>query len=184
MTQNATALLAVGRMTKIMSETAAARNELAPYCEGIGMDIGFGGDAIVPHAWTMDMPQPYTNVGGNKQMFKGDCRDLGFLCDETLDWLYSSHLIEDFLYPEIREILTEWRRVLKPGGLLITLAPDEKVYSAHCRETGQDYNLAHKNDDFSLKTFREPLAAVGNWEIVKEIPLFNTYSWALVARKV
>lgn len=90
-----------------MSETRAARNELAPYCEGIGMDIGFGGDAIVPTAWTMDQYQPYTNVGGDKQMFRGDCRVLSFLCDETLDYLYSSHLIEDFLYPEIEQILRE-----------------------------------------------------------------------------
>lgn len=166
-----------------MSETAAAREILAPHCVGRGIDIGFGGDPIVPDALTFDMPKPYTNVGGATQLLRGDARDLGFICDEVLDYVYSSHLVEDFTYAELVPILREWRRVLKPGGKLVVLAPDEQIYRAHCVKTGQPYNDAHRNNDFSLKKFRRPLTMAGMWQIDLEIPLLNTYSWAIVARK-
>ena len=32
------------------SETSAVRDLLAPYCAGDGLDLGYGGDPIVPHA--------------------------------------------------------------------------------------------------------------------------------------
>ncbi len=169
-----------------MSETAAARPYLAKYCsEPLGMDIGFGGSAIVPHAITFDQVQPYTNVGGDKQMLRGDCRDLSFMCDESLSWLYNSHLIEDWLWQDIPPIIREWRRVLKTGGLWITCCPDEPIYSTHCKASGQDYNLAHKNADFTLATFKERVVnTTGPWEIVMENPLVNTYSWLLVCKKL
>lgn len=167
-----------------MSETALARPILAPYCQGLGLDLGFGGDAIVPHALTFDTDPPYTHVGGDKQILKGHCRDLGFLCDESMDYLYSSHLLEDFWFAETQEILTEWRRVLKTGGLLVTCCPDQAVYVKHCEKTGQPYNMAHKEPTFSLSTFTEVVMRTGVWEVVYEDPLVATYSFHSVLRKV
>jgi SAM-dependent methyltransferase len=168
-----------------MSETAVARADLAPFCTGIGIDIGFGGDPIVPDALTFDMPTPYTSVGGCKQILRGDARDLSFLCTGSLDYVYSSHLVEDFTYSDQIDLMIEWRRVLKSGGLLIIYCPDEAVYAAHCAATGQDYNLAHKERDFSLDTFiRRALYPSGLWEVIHQVPLVNTYSWELVAKKL
>lgn len=167
-----------------MSETSAARHLLAPHCVGLGLDLGFGGDPITPEAVTFDQPQPYTSVGSTRQVLRGDCRNLHFICDNAFDYVYSSHLIEDFLWTDIPAIVQEWRRVLKPGGAWVTLCPDEPVYSKHCRDTGQPYNLAHKNADFTLDEFKKRiLPATGPWEIVAECPLLNTYSWYLVCRK-
>lgn len=171
---------------KSMSETAIARPYLAKFCqEPLGIDIGFGGDAIVPHALTLDQYTPYTNVGGDKQILRGDCRDLSGFCDDSLSWVYQSHVLEDWTWDEIPAIVREWRRVIKPGGLWVNCCPDEPIYSKHCRETSQPYNLAHKNNDFTLATFKERiLSQTGPWEIVYENPLVNTYSWMLVCRKV
>lgn len=167
-----------------MSETALARPILAPYCQGLGLDLGFGGDAIVPHALTFDMPQKYTTVGGDPQILQGDCRDLGFIRDGVLDFCYSSHLLEDLWFHELEATIREWRRVLKMGGVLVTCCPDQAVYVKHCEKTGQPYNQAHKEPSFSLSTFTEVVMRTGAWEVVYEDPLVATYSFHSVLRKI
>lgn len=137
-----------------MSETAKARPRLSEFCIGSGLDIGFGGDSIVPWAITMDMDKPYTQVGSNPQQLYGDCRVLPFLSG-SLDFIYSSHLIEDFYWNEIKLILNEWIRVLKPSGKIILYQPDQQAYLEHCKKTGQGIgNQNHKEQDFSLSAFK------------------------------
>lgn len=170
-----------------MSETAASREILAPYCaEPLGWDIGFGGDPVVPHAIAFDMPRPYTKVGDGQQILRGDCRDLYMGCDGAAPWIHSAHLLEDFSYTELATvIIPEWRRVLKQGGLLITNCPDQQKFLAHCAATGQGINCAHLEADFSLHTFKaRVLAHTGEWETVLEVPEHGAYSWLLVCKKV
>ncbi len=167
-----------------MGETNVNRIILSPYCKGLGLDLGFGGDAIVKNAITFDMPIPYTNVGLDKQIMRGDCRNLSMFCDESLDYIYHSHLIEDFVWKDIIPIIWEWRRVLKYGGLLITCAPDEQIYSNYCKKNNHPYNMAHKNKDFSLEAFKSQIIEnTGSWEALYECSLINTYSWHLVLKK-
>lgn len=168
-----------------MSETKAARSVLSRFCNGLGLDIGFGGSAIVESAITFDMPQPYTFLEErHKQILQGDCRHLEFICNNVLDYIYSSHLLEDFTYAELIPILTEWRRTLKPGGLLVINCPDQQKYVKHCQITGQGYNSAHKENDFSLETFKKTAHQVGQWNQIFEQPEAGAYSWYLVLEKV
>lgn len=170
--------------TGLCSETTHGRPFLAKYCRGLGLDIGFGGDPITPTALTMDQWQPYTQVGGQKQVLRGTATDLSMFCDESLDFIYSSHLLEDFAYEVLVNILREWRRVLKVGGLLVTNCPDQRRFLAHCATTGQGINLAHYEPDFSIQTFRDRvLAKTGPWEEVFVEPDAKPYSWYLVVRK-
>lgn len=168
-----------------MSETALARPLLTEFfTERPILDVGFGGTACHPEALTFDMAQGYcASLEGHAQFLKGDCRDLSFLCDGVIGTLYSSHLLEDFYFGEMEKILAEFRRVLKVGGTLITVCPDQQVYAAHCARTGQPYNEAHREPHMSLSTFSEVVNRVGNWETLLEIPLVNTYSFISVLRK-
>ena len=126
------------RLGSTMSETSAARSVLAPYCVGLGLDLGFGGSAISPTAITFDMPQMYCpSLEGHRQHLRGDATNMPFICDEAFDYIYSSHLIEDFYYDELIGIISEWRRILAPGGVLVLNAPDQKKFLAHCDATGQ-----------------------------------------------
>jgi len=167
-----------------MSETSKCRPLLSPYCQGIGMDVGFGGEKIVNSSWAFDMPTPYTNVGSHRQQLRGDCRSFPFLCDNALDYIYSSHVLEDFTYPELVSIILEWRRVLKPEGVIVTNCPDQQRFLKHCAATGQRTNDAHKEQDFSLQSFKERvLSQTGPWETIFELENFQEYSWLQVISK-
>ncbi len=165
------------------SETSKCRPRLAPYCTGYGVDLGFGGDPITPQAIAVDLPQPYTQVGARPVQLGGDATQLTWFADGVLDFVYSSHLLEDFV--AVGPVLAEWLRVLKPGGRLIIFCPDEQVFRRHCAATGQWYNEHHVHADFSLAFVKRELAALGQpYRIVHEVPLVDLYSWELVIEKL
>lgn len=166
---------------KYPSETSKCRPRLAKYCIGNGVDLGFGGDAITPSAVRVDFPRPYATTEGQPVQLGGDCQNLEWFRDGCLDYIYSSHLLEDF--EDTEAVLKEWLRVLKTGGLLIIFCPDEQVYRRHCKDTGQYYNQCHKHADFSLQKVKGILAKLGQNHIVYEKPLVDVYSWDLVAKK-
>ena len=166
-----------------MSETSIARNVLSPFCNGFGIDIGFGGDAITENAITFDLPNPYRKDKG-KQILRGDCRNLDFICNDVFDYVYSSHLLEDFTYEELPSIIKEWRRILKTGGLFIVNCPDQQRFISHCKKTGQPLNHSHKEKDFSLQTFKAIVEKVGLWQTVFVEPKIGDYSWYLVLKKI
>lgn len=163
------------------SETSKCRPRLAQFCVGNGLDLGFGGDAITSAAVRVDFPTPYSRTAGQPVQLGGDCLNLEWFRDNCLDYVYSSHLLEDF--EDTEAALKEWLRVLKPGGLLIIFCPDEQVYRRHCAETGQYYNENHKHANFSLRKVKEILASLGQNDIVHDDPLVDVYSWELVLRK-
>lgn len=164
-----------------LSETSKCRARLAPYCIGNGLDLGFGGDAITESAVRVDFANPYSRTAGQPVQLGGDCLNLEWFRDGSLDYVYSSHLLEDF--KDTAAALREWLRVLKPGGLLILFCPDEQKYRTHCKKTGQYYNEYHKHEDFSLSKVKQILASLGQRCVVHENPLVDAYSWELVIKK-
>ena len=164
------------------SETSKCRARLAPYCVGYGVDLGFGGDPIAPHVIRVDLPSPYANTGASPVQLGGDCANLVWFRDGTLDFVYSSHLLEDFI--DTRAVLVEWLRVLKPGGRLIIFCPDEQRFRAHCTRTGQTYNPNHKHAHFSLAYVESLLAQIGGTRVLLRNPDVDIYSWDLVVEKL
>jgi predicted SAM-dependent methyltransferase len=172
-----------GATPRDMSETSKHRDWFLPYTQGHGMDVGFGGDALTTNCITFDMPQPYTSVGTSAQHLGGDARKIP-LKNDTLDWLYNSHLIEDFTYGDQIPMVQEWLRVLKPGGKLLILAPDQQRFLAHCAATGQSINDNHKEADYSRKTFKKRVLKTGNIRArVAAEEDFTDYSWGIVLEK-
>lgn len=57
---------------------------------------------------------------------KTDCKKLPFE-DKTVDLIEAHHLIEHYAYTEHKEVLTEWWRILKPGGMLVIECPNIDV---------------------------------------------------------
>lgn len=50
--------------------------------------------------------------------------DLHFFEDNTVDLLYASHVLEYFDNDEVKNILKEWRRVIKVDGIIRIAVPD------------------------------------------------------------
>jgi SAM-dependent methyltransferase len=83
------------------------------FCQGKGLDIGYGGDLITASCRPWDMEH-------------GDAQYLRYLNDSAFDFVYSSHTLEHMVDAGIA--LGNWWRVLKPGGFLILYIPHRDFY--------------------------------------------------------
>jgi len=164
-----------------ISETSKIRYNVVKFLkpETIGLDLGFGGDSIVPWAINIDLNKKYTNVGNNIQHIYGDARKLNWFNDNTIDFIYSSHLLEDFENTE--EILIEWIRVIKPGGYLILYLPNEKRYRDHCNKIGERSNEHHKILDMSSDYINKILRNINKSKTINIIE--HGYSFLIVDMK-
>lgn len=119
-----------------------------PYLVGNGVDIGSGGWPVVPWAIQIEQPSEQFKHYTNGRNVPADTEWLGDICnlpfkDGVLDWVYSSHLIEDFckedtdLYPiNWYRLFREWKRCLKPGGVMVILVPDKELWQAYLDRGG------------------------------------------------
>jgi len=174
-----------------MSETARSRDRLCQFVEynWLGVDVGYGGDPFLPDSICFDLPTPYTKVGHHPQHLAGDCRALPFL-DGSLDYIYSSHLIEDFYYHEQVEIIFHWATKLQFGGRLLLVAPDQPKFLQHCKNTGQPTNAAHKEPDYTFGNFVQRVLLPVNQRLypvvldrIYGVEDIDDYSWELVLEK-
>ena len=167
-----------------LSETDKVRDVLSRFCKGDGLDLGFGGSAIMPTAITVDMEHgPYTNLNGDPQHLHGDARDLYWFQNDSLDYVYSSALLEDFEPHSMLSVLKEWLRVIRPGGNLILYLPDEQAYQNYCASIGEVSNPGHQNPDLNLEWFKENMVAHLDVEVIHQEKLSGEYMFEIVLRK-
>ena len=66
---------------------------------------------------------------------KTDVSDLSMFEDKSVDLIYTCHVLEYFDRIQVKDVLKEWRRVLKPKGILRIAVPDfeamVKVYQQY-----------------------------------------------------
>ena len=86
----------------------------AAYLSGRVLDIGCGADPVVPHADPFDKAQGDANT------------ILRYLQPGTYDTVHSSHCLEHMENPTAA--LRDWWQLVRPGGHLITVVPDEDLY--------------------------------------------------------
>jgi SAM-dependent methyltransferase len=150
-----------------MSETSLCRHITVPFCQGNGCDVGSGGDPVVPWAIQVDLPDEafiqygHAHDGTMPIQYRGDARNLPFK-DATMDFVYSSHLIEDF--EDWTIVLEEFARVLKHGGNLIVMVPDRKLFRAAVAG-GQNDNASHRHE-FHVGELTDWARMRGGFEVV------------------
>ena len=66
----------------------------------------------------------HIDAGDYKHLNYDSIFDLSHFEDNTVDLIYASHIIEYFDRQQVPRLLAEWRRVLKPGGVLRAAVPN------------------------------------------------------------
>lgn len=129
------------------SETSKVRHWVKPYCVGKGCDVGFGGDKVMKvNCDGIDFEQPYTKTGKDKVDIACDVIHNEIpVPDNTYDYVYTSHLIEDFVNTD--DALRKFIRILKSGGNLILVFPDQPKYEVYCKQIGIAMNPYHVHPD-------------------------------------
>lgn len=109
------------------------------YCLGKGIDIGYGGDIVVPGCLGWDFEH-------------GDAQYMRRVKEHSFDFVYSSHTLEHMFDPSIS--LINWWRILRPGGFLIIYIPHRDLYEKK-KVLPSKFNPDHKQF-FLLDRDEEP----------------------------
>jgi len=155
--------------------------EVVPYLRGQGVDLGAGDFKILPHAISVDnMHHAVFGHTVRPDVFIQDAADLSVFGSQTMDFVYSSHLLEHMVDP--KACLKEWYRLVKPGGYLILYLPHEDLYPK-MGENGANPDHKHNlNNDMVIKWMEENSA----WDLM-ENQVRNQdreYSMLLVFKKL
>ena len=105
------------------------------------------GTLLLPGYINCDMYDPAAEV-------HCDARKLPFETD-SIDEIYTSHLVEHFDFQEAWNVLREWIRVLRPGGTLILETPN--LYTS-CKRFAEFYETGNQQGCISMYShfFSEP----------------------------
>jgi SAM-dependent methyltransferase len=95
---------------------------LQAYFRGCGLDIGGALDPLLLYREFFPLMQDVSTWDWDQ----GDAQYLHGVDDESYDFVHSSHCLEHMRDPA--EALANWFRVVKPGGHLVALVPDEDLY--------------------------------------------------------
>lgn len=92
------------------------------YFAGNGIDVGCGDDPLGQYA------PLFPKMGSVREwdLADGDAQELPGVEPASLDWLHSSHCLEHLRHP--LAALARWCEVVRPGGHLVVIVPDEDLY--------------------------------------------------------
>jgi SAM-dependent methyltransferase len=112
-------------------ETAKTRWRAVPYTRGKGLDLGCGNEKLwdTKNVIGIDSCKDAELFGHiiNPEI-KMDVESLSIFGSATVDFVFSSHVLEHFEYRKVPDILREWFRVVKVGGYVVLYLPDEDQY--------------------------------------------------------
>ena len=112
------------------NESAKIRWELVPYMRGRALDLGCGPYKVFPHFIGIDNGHHDAAFGWKNRadVLMDTCEKLPLIASESVDCVFSSHLLEHIEYEKVPVALSEWMRVLRKGGHLCLYIPDEDEY--------------------------------------------------------
>lgn len=140
------------------NEAGKAVHRLKGLMVGRGIDIGCGPQPV-PGAEPWDVAQ-------------GDAQYMLGVPNETYDWVFSAHCLEHMRDPHIS--IQNWWRILKVGGYLMVLVPDEDLYEQ--RVWPSRFNNDHKRTFTCSKDSSWSPVSVNVADLLRYLPGHNLIS--------
>jgi predicted SAM-dependent methyltransferase len=171
------------------AESYYMRDLAMRYLVGRGVDVACGEEKVIPNAIGVDFP--HQNAIPEHPKTAADV--LGAWLDvceafipAQLDYVFTSHLLEDYEDMDLLPYLHTMLAALRPGGIFMVYQPIDEEYRKHCVETNQVYNNAHRQkwtgpDDF-MRTFARLTRGVAV-DVVEQNIGPGPYSFYVVMRK-
>jgi SAM-dependent methyltransferase len=157
------------------------RRALFDLCEGRGIDVGCGSNKTHPGAIGVDLtPKGVQGQHGNQRLQLSEAEivspgdDLSVFDDNSLDYVVERHNLEHYLDPV--NALLEWRRVLRVGGALGMVVPDDAAVDTI------PLDPTHKHA-FTMDSLARLISVVEGFEIVTNRVCIPGWSFVLIARK-
>lgn len=92
------------------------------YCRGLGFDCGPGTNKLSPTVLCSDW-YPHAGVDLIWNCVHEGGRHPYPFSDNTFDFIFASHVLEDFAPDQIQWVFDELLRMIKPGGYFVILGP-------------------------------------------------------------
>jgi len=164
------------------------RLAVLPYClKGKGVDVGCGHRKSSANCIGVDLVAAGQrgSVGCTAgQPSQADIQasgdDLHMFADGELDFVVARHNIEH--YVDYVKTLQEWKRVLKTGGHMAVVVPDEDGLR---RGGNRTINLDPTHEhSFTMDSFCRVIRLIGGFEVIKCEPVQEDWSFLCVCRRV
>lgn len=151
------------------NESLKIKYDIVPYTRGRGLDLGCGMYKSYPHfigvdnrkQWGKKLPPADEYALRINVDIDCDCETLDFFTSNSMDFVFSSHLLEHI--QDARKALISWWRIIKPGGHLVLYLPHANFYP---HVGTQHANPDHKHDFLPDDIIKLMRGFVGGWDLL------------------
>lgn len=133
------------------------------YFVGDGIDIGSGPDPLSQYHEFF----PLMKSCRAWDLKDGDAQLMAGVADASFNFVHSSHCLEHLSDP--REALGHWLRILKPGGHLVCVVPDEDLYEQGVFPS--TFNTDHKHTLTIHKKKSWSPVSLNLLDLLRELPV-------------
>lgn len=143
-------------------EAGKVKYEIVHYTRGKGIDLGCGPKKAYPHFIGVDSCKDTELFGIEMKpdVVCKDASDLDFIEEQSLDFIFSSHLLEHI--EDHRAALANWWSKIKTGGHLVLYLPHADLYP----RIGTDGSNPDHKHDFTGADILDAMGDIGSWTLV------------------
>lgn len=147
------------------NEGAKVKWEIVEWTRGRGLELGSGIQKLYPHFIGVDNKKDEALFGHpiSPDIRVDTAERMDFIATNSLDFVFSSHMLEHIEPERVTGALREWMRFLKPKGYLILYLPDEDEYPKVGTEGA---NPDHKWN-VSYDSLVQYMRGSGGWDLVE-----------------
>jgi predicted SAM-dependent methyltransferase/ADP-heptose:LPS heptosyltransferase len=146
------------------NEAAKIKWECVQYTRGRGLDIGCSIQKLYPHWIGVDNRKDAAlfNHPINPDIYVDTAERMEFFASNSLDFCFSSHLLEHIEPDRVTGCLREWMRIIKPKGYLTLYLPDEDEYP----KVGTEHANPDHKWDVNYDKVIQYMRGAGSWDLI------------------